>query len=74
MMLHVLGCGCNKCTHRVEKCPECGDGRVGGQYSCISPYNWFWVVGEYDSMECKFCPFCGHRLEDKGIHPEAEHE
>ena len=70
--LHItkLGCGCNQCTLREFGCPFCKWAEVGGEYSTVSPYEWFWWVGTGDDpVDCEFCGQCGIKLPDYGIHP-----
>ena len=69
---HVLGCGCDRCVLPIYGCPFCDAEDVHGQYSCIAPYEWFWGAGGCDClMECNYCPRCGKRLPNYGLHPAS---
>ena len=72
IVLHILGCSCDKCTFKTWKCPICGWDAVHGMYSCVPPYKWFWEVGNCDEpSDCIYCANCGIRLPDYGTHPAA---
>ena len=72
---HVIGCSCDECTFPEDKCPNCKSHLAVGQYSCVAPYEWFWMYGEgdgYEYSEIKFCPNCGEKLPSRGQNPCAD--